>query len=68
MPVKPLIEAVRTQGHQALVDQAAIFDGATISHVRVVPAAVADALDTLDAEVRASLETSIEQTAAHVCR
>jgi histidinol dehydrogenase len=57
--VRPLIDAVRTRGHQALVEQAAAFDGVTITSVRVPQAAIVGALDGLDGEVRASLEVSI---------
>jgi histidinol dehydrogenase len=57
--VRPLCEAVRVQGHAALVEQAARFDGVKVTQVRVPAAALASALAGLDGEVRASLEESI---------
>lgn len=57
--VRPLCEAVRHDGHQALVEQAARFDGVALTSVRVPAQAIADALDQLDADVRSSLEAVI---------
>ncbi len=59
--VRPLIEAVRTQGHGALIEQAAAFDGAAITEVRVPASALSQALDELDADVREALQKSIER-------
>ncbi len=59
--VRPLVEAVRVQGHAELVRQAAAFDGVEITSVRVPAAALRDALEALDPEVRASLEESIRR-------
>ncbi len=59
--VRPLVEAVRVQGHAELIRQAAAFDGVEITSVRVPAAALRDALEALDPEVRASLEESIRR-------
>ncbi len=57
--VRPLVEAVRRDGHAELVRQAARFDGVDITQVRVPPGALADALQRLDPEVRRGLEESV---------
>ncbi len=57
--VRPLVDAVRQDGHAALIDQAARFDGVDMSAVRVPPAALAGALRDLDPRVRQGLEDSI---------
>jgi len=57
--VRPLCEAVRRDGQQALVDQAATFDGVELSSIRVASRHLTAALDALDADLRASLEESI---------
>ncbi len=57
--VAPLCEAVRTDGHAALVSQAARFDGVELTHVRVPSTALDRELDALDDDVRSSLEESI---------
>lgn len=57
--VRPLIDAVRSHGHQALLDQAAQFDGVTITQVRVPQEALTAALERLDPAVRTSLTRSI---------
>jgi histidinol dehydrogenase len=62
--VRPLIAAVRVDGEAALIAQAARFDGVEIDRVRVPEAAVGAALDALDPEVRAALETSIDRLTA----
>ncbi len=59
--VRPLCEAVRSDGHRELVRQAAEFDGVEITSVRVPPATVAAALDGLDPDLRASLEESVRR-------
>jgi histidinol dehydrogenase len=58
---RPLCEAVRVQGHAALVEQAARFDGVEITNVRVPSDALDAALAGLDADVRVSLEESIRR-------
>ncbi len=59
--VRPLVEAVRADGHAELVRQAAVFDGVEITSVRVPTAALRDALEALAPELRASLEESIRR-------
>jgi len=59
--VRPLIEAVRVDGHQALVEQAARLDGVEIDRVRVPATALDAARAGLDPLVRAALEASIER-------
>lgn len=59
--VRPLIEAVRVDGHLALVEQAARLDGVEIGRVRVPEAALDAARADLDPLVRAALEASIER-------
>jgi histidinol dehydrogenase len=59
--VRPLIEAVRTDGETALIEQAARFDGVEIERVRVRPEALEAALGALDREVRRALETAVER-------
>src|SRR6476661_8776415 len=56
--VRPLVEAVRRDGHAELVRQAARFDGVEITRVRVPASALSDALSLLDPEVRRGLEES----------
>jgi histidinol dehydrogenase len=65
--VRPLVDAVRRSGEQALIEQAARFDGVAISRVRVPADAIAAALSTLDPDVRSALETSVERLRA-TCR
>jgi len=59
--VRPLVEAVRRDGHAELLRQAAHFDGVDIARVRVPVDALDAALDRLDPEVRRSLEESIRR-------
>lgn len=59
--VRPLCEAVRLDGHAALREQAARFDGVEIDDIAVPGAALAAALEALDPEVRTSLEESIRR-------
>jgi histidinol dehydrogenase len=59
--VRPLCEAVRSDGQAALIDQAARFDGVEVSEVKVPAAALGEALDGLDADVRRALETAIDR-------
>jgi histidinol dehydrogenase len=62
--VRPLVDAVRADGEAALIAQAARFDGVEIDRVRVPEAALDAALDALDPEVRAALQTSIDRLTA----
>lgn len=59
--VRPLVEAVRRDGHEELLRQARLFDGADISRVRVPPAAFEDALSRLDVDVRRSIDESVSR-------
>ncbi len=59
--VRPLCEAVRRDGQQALLDQAATFDGVELDSVKVPPRRLTAALDALDADLRASLEEAISR-------
>lgn len=56
--VRPLVEAVRRDGHAELLRQARRFDGVEIDRIRVPGDALEDALRSSDAEVRLSLEES----------
>lgn len=59
--VRPICEAVHHRGTSALIDYAEKFDGVKLERVRVPAAALADALEQLDPEVRAALEESIRR-------
>lgn len=64
--VAPLIADVRDRGEAALVEQAERFDGVRPEQLRVGSAALSEALDGLDPEVRHALEISIAHArAAH---
>lgn len=58
--IGPVIEDVRTRGAAALRDLGERFDGVRPEHLRVPAAAIAGALDGLDAEVRDALEIAID--------
>lgn len=62
--VRPLCEDVRLRGHAALVEHAARFDGVALDRARVDPRRLAEALAGLDADVRRSLESSIDRLRA----
>jgi histidinol dehydrogenase len=57
--VRPICEAVRTRGADAVADFSLRFDGVAPADPRVPAEALARALDELDAAVRAGLEESI---------
>ena len=59
--VHALIEAVRTDGADALRDQAERFDRVRPSAIRVAASALDDALASLDPKVRSALEQTIER-------
>jgi histidinol dehydrogenase len=59
--VRPLCEAVRVEGHAALLRQAAQFDGVEITDVRVPAEALQGALRRLDPAVRSALEESVRR-------
>src|SRR6476620_7632627 len=59
--VRPIVAAVRERGVEAALEFAERFDRVRPGSVRVPAAALAEALDALDAAVREALETSIER-------
>ena len=59
--VRPICEAVRDRGVEAIADYSAKFDGVVQTDIAVPPAAIAAALDSLAADVRAGLEESIKR-------
>jgi histidinol dehydrogenase len=62
--VAPIIAAVRERGAAELRDLAERFDGVRPEHLRVPSASLADALATLDPDVRAGLEEAIRRVRA----
>ncbi|MEU0392942.1 histidinol dehydrogenase [Streptomyces sp. NPDC006208] len=59
--VRPICEAVHHRGDAALIDYAERFDGVQLTQVRVPAAALAEALEQLDPQVRDALEESIRR-------
>ncbi|MFE5208354.1 histidinol dehydrogenase [Streptomyces sp. NPDC056600] len=59
--VRPICEDVHHRGDAALIDFAEKFDGVRLESVRVPAAALAEALEGLDPEIRAALEESIRR-------
>lgn len=57
--VRPIVEAVRRRGREAVIEITARFDGVQLDALRVPAAALAAALDELDPAVRAALEEAI---------
>jgi histidinol dehydrogenase len=57
--VRPICEAVRTRGVEALADFSRRFDGVVPDHLRVPAESLAGALEQLDPGVRAGLEESV---------
>ncbi|MFI2294323.1 histidinol dehydrogenase [Isoptericola sp. NPDC019571] len=62
--VTPIIADVRARGAAALRDQSERLDGVRPEHLRVPAAALADALQGLDPQVRAGLEEAIRRVRA----
>lgn len=62
--VHGIIADVRERGHAALSELALKFDGVTQEHPRVPAEAFAQALESLDPQVRAALEESISRAKA----
>ncbi|WP_347753907.1 histidinol dehydrogenase [Agrococcus sp. ProA11] len=56
-----LIDAVRSRGADALIEQAERFDRVRPAALRVETTALTEALEALDPQVRTALETSIER-------
>lgn len=59
--VRPIIEDVRTRGHEALMDLAERFDGVRPPHLRVPQSSIDAALAELEPAVRHALEVAIER-------
>lgn len=59
--VKPICEDVRHRGLSALRELTERFDGVRLTSPRVPESALREALDALDADVRAALEESIRR-------
>ncbi len=59
--VRPIVEAVRRRGLDAVVEYTARFDGVTQHDIAVPPAAMSQALDALDPAVRAGLEEAVRR-------
>ncbi|MGI8523135.1 MAG: histidinol dehydrogenase [Nocardioides sp.] len=57
--VRPICEAVRTRGVEAVAELSERFDGVAQTEIAVPQQALADALEALDPAVRAALEESI---------
>jgi histidinol dehydrogenase len=57
--VRPICEAVRTRGIEAVLELNERFDGVVHDDIAVSPKALQDALDALDPAIRAALEESI---------
>jgi len=62
--VRPICEAVRTRGVEAISELSLRFDGVAPDEIRVPATALADALSGLDTDVRAGLEESIRRLRA----
>jgi histidinol dehydrogenase len=62
--VRPICEAVRTRGVEAIQELSLRFDGIAPDDIRVPAAALADALSALDPDVRAALEESVRRLRA----
>ncbi|TNM45197.1 histidinol dehydrogenase [Nocardioides albidus] len=62
--VHAICEDVRTRGLDAIVEFGERFDGVRVDDIRVSPAAMRDALDRLDPDIRAGLEESIRRLRA----
>ncbi|MGZ4464187.1 MAG: histidinol dehydrogenase [Nocardioides sp.] len=62
--VRPIIEAVRTRGLEAIRELSERFDGVVVDDVRVPRQALRDALADLDPAIRAGLEESVRRLRA----
>ncbi|WP_114422685.1 histidinol dehydrogenase [Nocardioides houyundeii] len=59
--VRPICDAVRDRGVEAITEFSERFDGVSQSDIVVPPAALSDALERLDPAVRAALEESVRR-------
>src|SRR3954468_282240 len=62
--VRPISEAVRTRGADAIAELSLRFDGVAPEHLRVPASTLTEALASLDPAVRAALEESIRRLRA----
>ena len=62
--VRPIIEAVRERGVDAIREFSERFDGVAVADIRVPQSALQEALDRLDPDVRAGLEESVRRLRA----
>jgi histidinol dehydrogenase len=62
--VRPICEAVRTRGVEAIQELSLRFDGVAPDDIRVPASALAESLEALDPAVRAGLEESIRRLRA----
>jgi histidinol dehydrogenase len=62
--VRPICEAVRDRGVEAILELSEQFDGVVADHIAVPTDALTDALAGLDPDVRAGLEESIRRLRA----
>jgi histidinol dehydrogenase len=59
--VRPIVDAVRDRGREAVVEMTEKFDGVRLAELRVPSSALTEALRSLDAAVRAALEAAIDR-------
>ena len=59
--IRPVVEAVRDRGAAAVIEATARFDGVTLTELRVPRAALQQAVEQLDPDVRAAIEESIRR-------
>ena len=62
--VRPIIDAVRDRGVDAIREFSERFDGVAVDDIRVPQSALQEALDRLDPDVRAGLEESVRRLRA----
>jgi histidinol dehydrogenase len=60
--VRPIVDAVRERGVDAVIELTERFDGVRLTALRVPAAALTEALEALDPGVRAALEAAIDRT------
>jgi histidinol dehydrogenase len=59
--IRPVVEAVHQHGFSAIVEATERFDGVKLERLRVPAAAIAEAAESLDADVRAALLEAIRR-------
>lgn len=59
--IRPVLDDVRDRGVEAVLDACEKFDGVRPPALRVPPQVIADAVKTLDPDVRAALEVAIDR-------